>query len=78
MASAQRIPAIPSKPHLESPEAMREFARRLGEVAAVISPRSWEEVEPMLAALWGDADDGDWEAMREVARHAWTQTRRLY
>jgi hypothetical protein len=32
----------------------------------------------MLAALWGDAEDGDWEAMREVARHAWTQTRRLY
>ena len=69
-------------PKLDShvdPQSAMEFARRLGEVAAVISDQPWEIVEPMLAALWDESKSAtDWSAAQPVAQRAWLATKRFY
>lgn len=79
MNSAERLPALPKLESQVDPGSALEFARRLGEVAAVISDASWEHVEPMLAALWDEAKSAmDWSVARQVAHRAWQATKRLY
>lgn len=79
MNSAERLPALPTLDSRVDPGSAMEFARRLGEVAAVISDQPWEHVEPMLAALWDDAKSAtDWSAARLIAQRAWQATKRFY
>ena len=79
MNSAERLPAIPKLESNVDPVSALEFARRLGEVAAVISDQPWENVEPMLAALWDEAKSAmDWAVARPVAQRAWQATKRFY
>lgn len=79
MNSAERLPAIPQLDSDVTPGSAMEFARRLGEVAAIISDQPWEVVEPMLAALWDDAKSAmDWSVARQIAQKAWQATKRLY
>lgn len=78
--SAQNLPAIPiAPPNPDSTSEMIEFARRLGEVAAVISDQPWEQAEPMLQALWCEAKSSTtWTAVRSTAYDAWQAARCFY
>jgi len=79
MNSAERLPAIPRLESNVDPGSAMEFARRLGEVAAVISDQPWDNVEPMLCALWDEAKSAmDWSVARPIAQRAWQATKRFY
>lgn len=79
MNSAERLPALPTLESRVDPGCALEFARRLGEVAAVISDQPWENVEPMLAALWDEAKSAmEWSSAKQVAQRAWQAAKRFY
>jgi hypothetical protein len=79
VTSADRLLALPTLRSPTNPAEMQEFARRLGEIAAVISDKPWEGVEPLLASLWVEAKaETSWETVCAIAQRAWVSTRRLY